>query len=395
VIHLFSQLRNMFRIVIAFILLIAGIYLASGEALLYADQSNNQGFKDNEIRKIETDLAKEREQLLRFHEKEKQLLKELSRLEGDAEKKRRILVVLHGKINSHKTELEKARAGLHDLDITQRDVQKRLNLRLVAFYKNAKRGYLHLLTSSTDLDQLQKWIKYFNMIMAEDQALIKEMNVLQVKKLQELTLLKEKISVIDNLERTENERLVSLKQDNEIKIVLLMKIHKEKEFYATAVTELELASKKLKETIVSLDHQEIKISQSSSFAAARGKLFPPIEGRIVEVEKAATDNFNKIYKGIYIEGSTGDEVKAIFDGKIDYSGLLKGYGQIIVINHGSRYFTVSAHLGQRFKEKGDRVRKGEVIGLLESVESKIQPRLYFEIRQGGTSLSPLEWLKLH
>jgi septal ring factor EnvC (AmiA/AmiB activator) len=231
--------------------------------------------------------------------------------------------------------------------------------------------------------------------MAADQALIKEMNVLQVKKLQELTLLKEKISVIDNLERTENERLVSLKQDNEIKIVLLMKIHKEKEFYATAVTELELASKKLKETIVSLDHQEIKISQSSSFAAARGKLFPPIEGRIVEVEKAATDNFNKIYKGIYIEGSTGDEVKAIFDGKIDYSGLLKGYGQIIVINHGSRYFTVSAHLGQRFKEKGDRVRKGEVIGLLESVESKIQPRLYFEIRQGGTSLSPLEWLKLH
>ena len=162
----------MFRIVIAFILLIAGIYLGPCEALLYADQSNNQGFKDNEIRKIETDLAKEREQLLRFHEKEKQLLKELSRLEGDAEKKRRILVVLHGKINSHKTELEKARAGLHDLDITQRDVQKRLNLRLVAFYKNAKRGYLHLLTSSTDLDQLQKWIKYFNMIMAADQAML-------------------------------------------------------------------------------------------------------------------------------------------------------------------------------------------------------------------------------
>lgn len=394
-IHLFSRLRNIFRIVIAFILLIAGIYLAPCETLLYADQSNNQGFNDNEIRKIETNLAKEREQLLRFHEKEKQLLKELSRLESEAEEKRRILVVLRGKINSNKIELKKVRAGLHDLDITQRDVQKRLNLRLVAFYKNAKRGYLHLLTNSTDLDQLQKWVKYFNMIMAEDQTLIKEMNVLQVKKLQELTLLKEKMSVIDNLERTENERLVSLKQDNEAKIVLLIKIHKEKEFYATAVTELELASKKLKETIMNLDHQEIRISQFSSFAAARGKLLPPIEGRIVEVEKEAEDNFNKVYKGIYIEGSAGDEVKAIFDGKIDYSGLLKGYGQIIVINHGSRYFTVSAHLGQRYKEKGDRVRKGEVIGLLERVESQIRPRLYFEIRQGGTSLSPLEWLKLH
>jgi len=389
--HLLPQRHNRFQIAVAFVLFMGAVFFDPCEALLYAGQA----IKENEIKKIDTDLAKEREQLLRFHEKEKQLLKELLKLENDVEEKSRFLADLQRKINFNKAELEKAKGGLRDLEIAQQEVQKRLNGRLVAFYKNAKRGYLHLLTGSTNLDQLQKWVMYFNRIMTDDQVLIKEMNVLQVKKIQELALLNDKAAVIDNLERSENERLVSLKQDNEIKIALLMKIHKEKEFYATAVKELESASKKLKETIVTLDQQEIAITPSSSFAAAKGRLLPPLEGRIVEVEKEAEDNFNKVYKGIYIEGSPGDEVKAVFAGKIDYSGLLKGYGQIIVINHGLRYFTVSAHLSQRFKEKGDSVKTGEVIGLIEHMEAKIRPRLYFEIRQGGTNLRPLEWLKLH
>jgi septal ring factor EnvC (AmiA/AmiB activator) len=221
------------------------------------------------------------------------------------------------------------------------------------------------------------------------------MNLLQSKKRQDLTLMNEKLSAINNLERSESESLSSLTQDNENKVLILMKIHKEKEFYATAVTELEAAAKKLKETIVVLDQQELKLPQSSNFVTAKGKLPAPIEGRVVEIEKAAEDPFNKVYKGIYIEGISGSEVRAIYDGKIDYSGFLKGYGQIIVINHGSRFFTVSAHLGKCFKEKGDLVKKGEIIGLLENGESTIRPKLYFEIRHGGTNLNPLEWLKVH
>ena len=80
---------------------------------------------------------------------------------------------------------------------------------------------------------------------------------------------------------------------------------------------------------------------------------------------------------------------------MDYSGWLKGYGQIIVINHGSRYFSVFAHLLRRDKVEGDMVEGGEVIGLLGDTESLTGPRLYFEIRKGSRNLDPSEWLKVH
>jgi septal ring factor EnvC (AmiA/AmiB activator) len=101
------------------------------------------------------------------------------------------------------------------------------------------------------------------------------------------------------------------------------------------------------------------------------------------------------HKGIYIEGPSGAEVRSIFPGRVDFSGWLKGYGQVVLINHGSRFFTVSGHLAERFKSEGDMVQAGAVIGLLGETGSLAGPRLYFEIRKEGISLDPLKWLKVH
>jgi septal ring factor EnvC (AmiA/AmiB activator) len=90
----------------------------------------------------------------------------------------------------------------------------------------------------------------------------------------------------------------------------------------------------------------------------------------------------------------GAEVEAVYSGRVDYSGRLKGYGEIIVINHGTRFFSVYAHLSKREKDKGDLVGKREVIGLLGETGSLSGPGLYFEIRRGGKPLDPLKWLKV-
>ena len=100
-------------------------------------------------------------------------------------------------------------------------------------------------------------------------------------------------------------------------------------------------------------------------------------------------------KGILIEAPGGAEVKAVFPGRVDFSGPLKGYGQVIVINHGSRYFTVSAQLTERTKGEGESVAAGEVIGSVGQSGSKRSARLYFEIRMGSGNVDPLKWLKVH
>ena len=93
------------------------------------------------------------------------------------------------------------------------------------------------------------------------------------------------------------------------------------------------------------------------------------------------------------EGSD-TEVKTIFPGRIDFSGRLKGYGEIVIINHGSRFFSISAQLSKRLKKEGEMVEVGDVIGLVEKNEETSKARLYFEIRKGGKSLDPLSWLKV-
>jgi septal ring factor EnvC (AmiA/AmiB activator) len=101
------------------------------------------------------------------------------------------------------------------------------------------------------------------------------------------------------------------------------------------------------------------------------------------------------HKGLFIQGALLEEVKSIFAGRVDFSGRLRGYGETVIINHGSRYFTISAYLAERHSKEGDMVKRGDIIGLLGDAGPSEKPQLYFEIRRAGTPLDPLRWVKVH
>ena len=84
----------------------------------------------------------------------------------------------------------------------------------------------------------------------------------------------------------------------------------------------------------------------------------------------------------------------VFPGRVAFSGAVKGYGELIIVDHGSRFYTVSAHLSDRSKSEGDTVRKGDVLGTVGEKGAAIPGRLYFEVRRGGTPLDPMKWLKV-
>ncbi len=351
--------------------------------------------KKSQIKKIETDLSRERKQLLRFGKKEKELLGQLSNLEKEIAEKKRFLKAFKKKIGLGKKELKIGQKRLREFEHSLNEVEGRLSKRLVAFYKYAKKGYMQILATSGDLEQLRKRMKYLKVIMSEDQKLFRQMARMQQKHSREVSLIEEKIAVIEGMEKEERSRLLSIKKDLDKKVMLLMRIHKEKEFYETAVKELQIAAKNLKMTLLNLDKkQEKKKRLPSGFAASKGKLPLPVRGKVIKNYTLPEVGSQNIPKGLYIEGPSDAEVKAVFPGRVDFSGWLKGYGQIIVINHGSRFFTVSAQLSERDKEKGEMVKKGERIGLLGQTESSAGSRLYFEIRRGGVNLDPFKWLKV-
>ena len=123
------------------------------------------------------------------------------------------------------------------------------------------------------------------------------------------------------------------------------------------------------------------------------RVIPKIPIKIIKEDKLSGSNRKQLNKGIFIAGISDHKVKAIFPGRVDFSGKLKGYGEVVIINHGSRFFTISAHISRLKKKEGDVVEKGEVIGFLKPSGPSKEARLYFEIRKGGKSLDPLKWLK--
>lgn len=350
--------------------------------------------KKDQVTQIESELSREKEQFLEFGIKEKSLLGQLSDIENEINKKRKLLRDLKEKIHFNKKGLKSRQRALRRLERSLILAKKRLGKRLRALYKYSKRGYVQLLTSSKDLGQLRKRMKCLRIIVGVDKGLQQSMVKGEQKYKKEIILIQERLAMIASLEKAEKNKVRSIKENLDQKVVLLMKIHKEREFYETAVKELQFAAKKLRQTLLDLDRKKAKKTLPTDFGGSKGKLPLPFNGKIIKNKTRLGAEIVSIKKGIFIEGPMGAGVQAVYPGRVDFSGLIKGYGETIVINHGSRFFTVSAHLAQRKKETGDMVERGDLIGILGQTDGFSGPRLYFEMRWAEANLDPLKWLKV-
>jgi murein hydrolase activator len=367
-----------------------------GTEVCPADDSILSGNKENQIQKIETDLTHEKEQYIQFDQKEKGLLEQLSDIEKQVNEKKIILKELEGSLKSAQGELKKQREVLSRTEVSYNQLKNLLNKRLVAFYKYAKRGYLRIFTNVNDLTQLNHMIKYLRVILDKDLNIMKQASREHQNYKQQVSIIEKQFNAVTGIEKEESSKMLALKTDLENKVLLLSRIHKEKEFYETAVKELGSATENLKNTIKNLDYIETKVSSlPSGFGDLKGRLPLPLMGKIEKENKKSADNIFNSLKGIYITGPFGADVRSVFHGRVDYSGQLKGYGQVIVINHGERFFTISAYLSHRNKAEGEKVEKGEVIGQVGETGLLAGPALYFEIRKGDDNLDPLKWLKVN
>ena len=112
-------------------------------------------------------------------------------------------------------------------------------------------------------------------------------------------------------------------------------------------------------------------------------------GRIRDAE-FQTETFRK---GIEFGTRLGDPVYAVADGVVRFAGWFRGYGRIVIVDHGGDYFTVCGHLDEVAVAPGDAVREGDVIASAGETGSLAGPKLYFEIRRGSEALDPARWLR--
>jgi septal ring factor EnvC (AmiA/AmiB activator) len=132
------------------------------------------------------------------------------------------------------------------------------------------------------------------------------------------------------------------------------------------------------------------------FGRERGQLSWPTEGRVVaEFGPQTHPRFGTEThrSGVDIEAPEGTPIRAVASGSVAYRGWLKGYGNLVVLDHGDGYHTLYAHAAQVLVDEGDQVRGGTVIARVGETGSVEGPRLYFEVRYQGRAEDPQLWLR--
>jgi len=348
----------------------------------------------SQIQQTEKYLLEQQSELHGIDIRQKDILAEIERLDRDVAINRASLRELSGQIEKLSGEIQQGQKRIQQLNRSSHAVKECLKGRLAAFYKFGRPGYVRLLVTSASVQEFQKVMKYMKAIMDQDRQVLDVLGRQRSHLQDELTTLRENMAKVEELRKAKDRRMAELERCIEGKVFLLMRVHREKEFYAKAVKELREASQALNETMTHLEIGERERPLPEGFAEMRGKLPLPLEGEVIkDVEQFGSSPFLH-RKGVYIRGSLGEEIRSVFPGRVDYSGWLKGYGQLLIINHGSRYYTVYAHLEDRIKQRGETVSGGEAVGLVGDPGWQVGPGIYFEIRRGGDYLDPIGWLRV-
>lgn len=128
-----------------------------------------------------------------------------------------------------------------------------------------------------------------------------------------------------------------------------------------------------------------------SITKARGKLAQPVIGRLAVAFGDRDETEIGTTKGIRLETAAGAQVVAPFGGEVVFAGPFRGYGPLLIIDHGEGYHSLLAGLGRIDAVVGQNLLAGEPVGIMPRPGTD-SPRLYMELRQGGRPIDPLPWL---
>ncbi|HIE55500.1 MAG TPA: peptidase M23, partial [Chromatiaceae bacterium] len=136
----------------------------------------------------------------------------------------------------------------------------------------------------------------------------------------------------------------------------------------------------------------LQLPERQKFAQRRGKLSWPLKGRLLVLFGA--DKIGDLrWDGVIIKAPEGREVRAIHSGRVAYADWLRGYGLLIILDHGDGYMSLYGHNQGLFKETGDWVNAGEVIGLAGRSGGIREAGIYFGIRHKGEAVDPVRWCR--
>ena len=122
----------------------------------------------------------------------------------------------------------------------------------------------------------------------------------------------------------------------------------------------------------------------------------PARGEVVDNfgrHKHPEFNSYTVSNGISIAAPHGTEIRAVYEGQVIFADYFKGYGNMVIVDHGGGYFSLYAHAAKILKKVGTSVARNEVVASVGDTDSSHGSMLYFEIRYQGKPVDPATWVR--
>ncbi len=137
-------------------------------------------------------------------------------------------------------------------------------------------------------------------------------------------------------------------------------------------------------------------ASSTNFAELKGKLTLPVQGSITGrfggPRRGDDGAAGPAWKGVFIRAAAGSDVRAVGAGQVVFSDWLRGFGNLLVIDHGDGYLSVYGNNETLLRNAGEKVAVGEVVASVGNTGGNDTSGLYFELRFQGRPFDPLTWV---
>jgi murein hydrolase activator len=360
---------------------------------------------NRELEGIRKKIENEKKGLSQLQVKEGSVLDSLGKIQSELDMRNQELKRAKAKLIAVSDELVLKESETQSLDQSIASRLAILSRRSVALYKWHKSGSpLAILNGDVSVSALLQRRKYLETALSFDHQLLLKLQ--QESDHQEI-LRRELATTKQELDE-EQRALATAKQavrrEAEKKRVLLASLRQQKGTRLRLLREMEAAAARLEKVIEEISKRALNKpretppprSPGTGLEALRGKMEWPVRGKVIApFGKFRHPEFAAeiVRKGIDIDAPVGEEIRAVEKGTVVYADRFAGYGKMIIIDHGERYYTIYGHLSEILKKTGNEVKRGEVLGKAGDSDSLAGSKLYFEMRKDGHSVDPLPWLR--
>lgn len=384
-------------------------------SLVFAVHAWGASPKD-ELKGVKQEIKAKKQLLTKTKKVETAVSSELKEINRNLEQKAADLGKMDRELRGVESSLSKT--GREILRVTDEANRKKqeIDKRLTSLYKAGEIGGLRMFFSSESFPQMAENMRYMRSILENDKKIFTEYN-LKIEELRKLKVVLEgdaakKERIKDSIASKKRE----IEQDKNTKAAYLQKVRQDRKSYEVSLKELQANASRLQSMLERLDKLSRKKHLSRTekpgkkykalpelppvpdrgFASQKGRMSMPVRGEIIETYgKHKHPEFNSFTfsKGLSISAAVGTEIKTVYEGTVIFADYFKGFGNMVIVDHGGGYFTLYAHAAKILKKVGVEVAKNDVVATVGDADSSKGPILYFEIRHQGKPLDPAAWVR--